>query len=111
MEVERAHYVELCTTLQKEKEEIIEESQRLKTTVQEVTTAVIEEEYIADKPIEDGLTKVKEVVQNLRVNITDLEAKVVPTTPPEELSQREEELKKVVNNLIAYEAECLESYT
>lgn len=34
MEEKRAHYVELCSTLRKDKEEIIEESQRLKTTIQ-----------------------------------------------------------------------------
>jgi len=75
--------------LRKGKEEIIGESQRLKTVVKEVITAVIEDMYTEDQPIVVGLTKVNEVVQELCVKITDLEARVVLTTPPEELARRE----------------------
>ena len=49
-------------------------------------TAFTEEEYVADQPLEAGLIKVKEVVQELRIKITDLEARVEPTTPLEELA-------------------------
>lgn len=112
MEVERAHYMDLCTTLQKDKKEIIEQSWWLKILVHLVRrTVVIEEEYTVHHPIEDGLTKVKEVVQELRTKITDLEARGVPTTPPEDFSRREEALKEVVNNITAYEAECQDLYT
>ena len=46
------------------------------------------------------------MVKELHVNITDLEAQVVSTTPPEELEHKENELKDVVAHLTALEEEC-----
>ena len=74
-------------------------------------TIVTEEEYPADQRLEVGLNKVKEVVQELCTNIIDLEARVVPTTPPEELAKRKEVLKETVRNLTIYEIECQQMYT
>lgn len=50
------------------------------------------------------MTKVKEVVQELHTKITDLEARVVITTPLEELAIREEALKEATRNVTTYEA-------
>lgn len=74
-------------------------------------TVVTEAEYTADHPFEDGMTKVKEVVQELCTKIIDLEAIVVPTSPPKELARREEALKEVVHNVTTYEEKCQEMYT
>lgn len=72
---------------------------------------VTEEEFSEDHPIKEGLKKLKEVMQELRTKIVDLEARVVPTTPPKELARREEEVTQAISNLIAYEVEYLETYT
>ena len=50
-------------------------------------------------------------MQELRTKITDLEARVIPTTPLEELARREEEMKEGVRILTIYELECQEMYT
>jgi len=50
------------------------------------------------------------MVKELRVKITDLEARVVPTSPPEDLEHRENELKDVVAHLHALEYECQKLY-
>lgn len=79
----------------------------MKGVISEVKT----KHYREYQPLEEGLTKVKEVVQELRTKIVDLEARVTLATPPEELAAREEEIKEVVASLEAYEAECMEKYT
>jgi len=77
----------------------------LKTTVKEVMIVVTEVEFEEEQPLEIGLSKVKEVVQELHCKITDLEARVVPTTPPEELECRETKMKAIVSHLIDFERE------
>jgi len=52
------------------------------------------------------LKKVKEVVQELRTEIVDLEAREALATPPKEFPAREEAMKRVVASLEAYEVEC-----
>ena len=42
-------------------------------------STVIKEHYREDQPLEERLNKVKEMVQELRTKIVDLEARVVPT--------------------------------
>jgi len=108
---EKECYVEICANLTKEKEEVKQESAQLKIVVKEVMAEVTEEEYRADQPFEEGLTKVKELVQELRTKILDLESRVAPATPPEEIAAREEEMKRVIASVEAYEAECMERYT
>lgn len=56
--------------------------------------------------MEVGLHQVKEFVQELREKITDLEARVVLTTPPEEMEHKEDDLKFAVTHLAALEEEC-----
>ncbi len=49
---EKEHYVDLCASLRKEKEEIQQESEQLKSAVKEVMTVVTEEEFSVNQPIE-----------------------------------------------------------
>jgi len=51
---------------------------------------VIEQAYQVDQPVEEGLTKVKAIVQELCMKISDLEVRVTPSPPPEEMEAREE---------------------
>lgn len=102
--------MELCATLRKEKEEVEQASARLKIVIIEVMSAVIEEEYRAYHPFEEGLMKVKAGVQELQTKIVDLEARFTPATPPEEMVAREEVTRDAITTLEDHEAECLEQY-
>lgn len=66
-------------------------------------TVVPEIEMEEDQYLEFVLHKVKEVVRELCEKIIDLEGRVVPTTPPEELECRQNELQDVVAHLTAFE--------
>lgn len=44
----------------------------------EVMAEVTKKNYDVDLPVEEGLTKVKKIVQELRTEIVDLEARAVP---------------------------------
>lgn len=83
MEEDWVHYMDLCATPRKEKDEIEEESMWLKTVVKEVMTVILEVELEEDQHLEVGLQKITIVIKELRVKIVDLEAWVVHTTPPE----------------------------
>jgi len=50
------------------------------------------------------------VVQELRGKITNLEERVVPSTPPEELERKEAEMKAAVSCLTDFERECQQMY-
>jgi len=110
MEIDRAHYMDLCAMLKKENEVIAEESTRLKTTLEEVMIIVMEVEFEEDQPLEVGISKVKEVVWELRGKIIDLEAIIVPITPPEELERRETKMKAAVSRIIDFEKEFQQLY-
>ena len=69
---------------------------------------VIEKSYEADLPVEEGLTKFKAIVQVLRMKIVDLEARAIPSTPPEEVATREEVKKDAIASLEASEALCMQ---
>lgn len=65
------------------------------------------EEY---QHLEVNLHKFKEVVKELLMKITYFEARVVPTTPPEELECRENQLKDVVARLTTLKYEYQQLY-
>lgn len=73
--------------------------------VKEVMTPIPEVELAEDQHLEVGLQKFKDVFKEIYEKITDLEARVVPTTPPEELECRKSELNDVVACLTAFEEE------
>ena len=73
-------------------------------------TVVTEVKFEEDQPLEVGLPKVKEVLQERRGKIIDLEARVVPTPPPEELERREAEMKETMSHLTDFERECQQLY-
>jgi len=50
------------------------------------------------------------VVQELCRKLTDLEAKVVPTTPLEELESREAKMKATMSRLSDFERKCQQLY-
>ena len=52
--------------LRREKQEVEQASDRLRTSVIEVITEVIAQEYEDDLPVEDVLMKLKAIVQELR---------------------------------------------
>lgn len=68
-------------------------------------------EYQADQSVEEGLTNVNSIMQELRMTIVDLEKRATPSTSPEEVASREELTKYAITNLEAYEAQCLENYS
>lgn len=60
--------------------------------------------------MEVRIHKIGTVVQELWVKITDLEARVVPTTLLEEIKQRKSVLQEVVSYLPYLESECQQAY-
>lgn len=110
LRMEKEEVEQVSTRLNGEKEQVEHASARLKTAVTAVKAEVTEQEYRVDQPIEEGLTKVKAIMQELCMKIVDLEARVTPSTPLEEMAMREEVTKDAITSLEAYEAQCLEQY-
>lgn len=77
----------------------------------QVISEITEQAYEAGLPVEEGLTKVKAIVQELCTKIVDLETRAIPSTPPEELEVREEFTKDVIASLEDAKALCMEKYT
>lgn len=107
---EKQEVEQVSARLRAEKEQVEQASIRLKTVIIEVMKEVTTQAYPVDEPVEKGLTKVKAIMQELRMRITDLETRVTPSTPLEKMESREELTKDAIINLEAYEAQCMEQY-
>lgn len=66
----------MSTWLKAEKEQVEWASSRLNTVVTVVMVEVTEQEYREDEPVEEGLRKVKAILQELRMKILDLEVRL-----------------------------------
>ena len=67
-----------------------------------------EQVYEEDLQFEEGLPKIKEVVQELCMKIKELQVRVVP---PEEIDAIKEARENVIASLMVAEAICQEQYT
>jgi len=63
-----------------------------------------------DQQLKAGMHKIGEVVHEFITKISDLEACVVPPTPPEERKRRKHSLKNAISHMQDIEGECQQTY-
>lgn len=73
--------------------------------------AITEEDCQVDQPLEEGLEKIQDMVQEPCTKISNLKSQVAPATPLKEIAAHEEVMKNVVDIIEDYEADCREKYT
>jgi hypothetical protein len=96
--------------LRLEQDEATQRTERVKQVVQGVYNIIPEIPREEDAPLEEHVTKISESIQGFHTNITDLEVRQIPSTPPEEREKREKKMTTTIENIKSMEAECAKLY-
>lgn len=92
--------------MHKERDGVVEHTTWLCNVVKEVITTILEVHIDDEQQLETKVRKISEVIQGFKIKISDLEVGVVPSTPPEERTQRKSSVQDVVEKIRVLEADC-----
>jgi len=92
--------------MQRQNVEVVGEMSRIKVEIGKLSRTFLEFELQSEGIAEKAVRQVTGLVKNLQVKVIKLEARVVPSTPPEIRDQREVDVKSAVASMSAAVEQC-----